>query len=165
MAGRGLGNSPLGISHGNEERADELDVASQIRAREAAIPREADAESVSPTPSSMESTNPDIVTPSGARRTSGQLFTTEARKSPQAPIAAKPQRGQAANINDMFTWDHSQLAGHLMAREAGSAVLGHNTPLPERGKARFCFFPVRVLGWAIRGSSAWCSPSPALAEA
>ena len=104
MAQRRMGTSPEGFTHGSEDRLDELTVASQIRAREAEIAREYAAESMSPTPSTRESTNPDIITPSGARNARGQLFTTEARKSPSAPIAAKPQQGHAANINDMFTW-------------------------------------------------------------
>ena len=123
MAQRRMGTSPEGFTHGSEDRLDELTVASQIRAREAEIAREYAAESMSPTPSTRESTNPDIITPSGARNARGQLFTTEARKSPSAPIAAKPQQGHAANINDMFTWDHGQLMEHFMAREAGDTVM------------------------------------------
>ena len=123
MAQRRMGTSPEGFTHGSEDRLGELTVASQIRAREAEIAREYAAESMSPTPSTRESTNPDIITPSGARNARGQLFTTEARKSPSAPIAAKPQQGRAANINDMFTWDHGQLMEHFMAREAGDTVM------------------------------------------
>ena len=123
MAQRRMGTSPKGFTHGSEDRLDELTVASQIRAREAEIAREYAAESMSPTPSTRESTNPDIITPSGARNARGQLFTTEARKSPSAPIAAKPQQGHAANINDMFTWDHGQLMEHFIAREAGEIVM------------------------------------------
>ena len=125
MAQRRMGTSPEGFTHGSEDRLDELTVASQIRAREAEIAREYAAESMSPTPSTRESTNPDIITPSGARNARGQLFTTEARKSPSAPIAAKPQQGHAANINDMFTWDHGQLMGHFLAREAGDIVMSN----------------------------------------
>jgi len=120
MAQRSAGDPLVGHNHGSEERLDETSVASQIRAREAAIAREADSENVSPSQSPTGSTNPDTITPTAARRVRGPIFTTVARKSPDAPRAARPQQGlQAGNLNDMFSWDHGQLAEHLMAREAG----------------------------------------------
>ena len=93
MTQRRMGTSPEGFTHGSEDRLDELTVASQIRAREAEIAHDYATESMSPTPSTKEKTNHDITTPSGARNARGQLFTTEARKSPSAPITAKPQQG------------------------------------------------------------------------
>ena len=124
MAQRSAGNPLVGYSDGSEERLDETSVASQIRAREAAIAREADSENMSPSQSPTSSTNPDTNTPTAARRVRGPIFTTVARKSPDAPRAARPQHGlQAGNLNDMFSWDHGQLAEHLMAREAGETVL------------------------------------------
>ena len=59
MAQRAAGNPLAGYSDGSEERIDETSVASQIRAREAAIAREADAENVSPSQPSTSSPNPD----------------------------------------------------------------------------------------------------------
>ena len=126
MAQRAAGNPLAGYSDGIEGGIDVTCAASQIRAREAAIAREADAEGVSPSQSSTSSPNPDTNTPTAARRVRGPIFTTVARKSPDAPRAARPvpQQGlQANNLNGMFSWDHGQLAEHLMAREAGATVL------------------------------------------
>ena len=48
-SGHGTAGNPLaGYGDGSEEKIDEASAASQIRAREAAIAREADAGSVSP---------------------------------------------------------------------------------------------------------------------